>query len=64
MRPLPRADKGLNIEKREREIGSALEGLEDEEFSIDPLSRILVMTAPWRLAEEGSGEPVFRRFCQ
>lgn len=59
MRPLPSADTGSDTEKRERGIGSALEG-----FCLDPLSGILVMTAPWRLTEGGSEGSVFRQVCQ
>lgn len=54
MRSLPSADTGSDTEKRERGIGSALEGLEGEGFCLDPPSEILVTTATWRLPEEGS----------
>lgn len=64
MRPLPRADTGSDTEKRERGIGSTLEGLEGDGFCLDPPSEILVMTAPWRLTEEGSKGSVFRQVCQ
>lgn len=58
---MPSADKRANIEKKERETGSALKGLWGKGFSLDPLSEILFMTALWRVNEEGS---VFRAICQ
>lgn len=64
MRPLLSADTGSDTEKRGRGIRSALEGLEGEEFCLDSPSEILVMTAPWRLTEEGSEGSVFRQVCQ
>lgn len=64
VRPLPSADTGSDTEKREKGTGSALEGLEGEGFCLDPLSEILVMTAPWRLTEEGCEGSVFKQVCQ
>lgn len=46
------AGKGSNIEKRGKKLDQILKGLQVRGFSSDPLSRLLVAAASWRLTEK------------